>query len=54
MARVRFLGTVLLAATLLAGCGGGDTGKPRSTEPNKPSDQQQKKGDEHKTQHEPG
>jgi hypothetical protein len=47
--------TLALAAGLFAGCGGPDTGKPRSTEPNKSGDPQQKKGDDKpKIEHEPG
>ncbi|HMF11928.1 MAG TPA: hypothetical protein VKE94_06460 [Gemmataceae bacterium] len=53
MARFHFLGAAMIAAVLLAGCGGPNTG--RSTEPNKPGDQQQKKSDDKpKIEHEPG
>jgi hypothetical protein len=45
--------TLALATGLFAGCGGPNTG--RSTEPNKPGDQQQKKSDDKpKIEHEPG
>ena len=51
----KFIVTLALAAGLFAGCGGTDTAKQRSTDPNKPGDQQQKKSDDKpKIEHEPG